>query len=353
MVPELLHRRLVCEGPQGFLERLLLLLLKPLGILYGLLGSIRYAAYRRGILASYRAGVPVVSIGNLAAGGTGKTPVVDYAVKYYLTRGKRVAVISRGYGGRIRNGVGVVCRGAGPILSARECGDEPHLLARRNPEALILVARRRAEGVRLAEKELGAEIIILDDGFQHLGVARDLDIVLLDARLPLGNGRVLPAGLLREFPSALQRADLFLLTRCVSGSNWRPPFPRPGVTCRHLLGQKAVALTGEVLPLEKLAGKKGLAFAGIADPQDFFSALIAKGLTLAAALPLPDHVDYTPADIRSMLASCPRADYLVTTEKDAVKLHAENFSLPCYQIPLLLDFLQPDALEIAFSRFLN
>jgi tetraacyldisaccharide 4'-kinase len=342
---DLFHRRLVCGGGEGFLEKLLLLLLQPFGLLYGMIGVIRAFLYRKGVFTTYHAGVPVVSVGNLAAGGTGKTPVVDHLLQHFLTRGKRVAVVSRGYGGRISSGVGIVCQGEGPVLSAEECGDEPYLLARRNPRALVLVARRRAEGVAVAEKELGAEVIVLDDGFQHLGVARDLDLVLLDARFPLGNGRVLPAGILREFPSALARADLFLLTRSVAASDWQPPFPRPILTCRHLLGEKAVALSGESVPVADLLGKPALAFAGIADPQDFFSALVARGINLAAAVPLSDHARYDADFFGNLLANRPQIDFLVTTEKDGVKLRAEDIPLPCYQIPLVLAFSENGGLE--------
>lgn len=332
------HRHLVLQGPEGFLDRLLLGVLIPLGWLYGLVGLFRAALYRWGILPSFRASVPVLSVGNITAGGTGKTPVVDALLKHFLAQGLRVAVVSRGYGGSLREGVGVVSAGEGPQLAADLCGDEPFLLARRNPQALILVARKRADGIRTVVERYQAELIILDDGFQHLAVQRDVDILLLDGNNPLGNGQVLPAGLLREFPPALKRADLLVFTRCPEGTS-RPPASRlcaekPFFYSRHVLASEAISLAGEVVPLTRLQSKKGVAFAGIADPASFFEALGAKGLRLAENLALSDHVVYDNQLLKRLRSFAEGADYLITTEKDAVKLDLADFSVPCYQVPL-------------------
>lgn len=339
------YRRLMSHGPRRAWERLLLLLLAPLGILYGLIGAARVLAYRCGIFSVRRAGVPVVSVGNLSVGGTGKTPVVDYIVKFYLSQGKKVAVVSRGYGGRIRKGVGIVSRGSGPLLTADQCGDEPYLLSRRNPSAFVLVARRRAEGVRCAEKELGAEVIVLDDGFQHLAVARDLDIVLLDARRPFANGRVLPAGLLREFPSALNRGDLFILTRWEEGAPDLPQIHGPLLRSRHLLGDRAVSISGEEIPFSSLQGMTGAAFAGVADPASFFRDLRAAGLTIRKEIAFPDHAVYGPDELEHIASLSSEIDYLVTTEKDGVKIGKHFSPIPCYQIPLKLAFVEEGELE--------
>jgi tetraacyldisaccharide 4'-kinase len=340
-----LHHKWLHAGPDGWLEGALCACLVPLAWLYGGVGLLRAASYRWGLLPSYRAAVPVVSVGNLAAGGTGKTPVVDYLLRYFAAEGKKVAVVSRGYGGRGGAGPRVVSSGFGPVLSPAVCGDEPYLLARRNPGALVIVAAKRARGVALAEK-LGAQIILLDDGFQHLAVQRDLDIVLLDAGRPLGNGRVLPAGYLREFPGALQRGDFFLLTRHRPGAD-RPVLPLPGpvACCQHHLAEDAWSLQGERIALADLAGKKGIAFAGIANPQDFFAALAEKGLELEATLPLPDHARYNKADLEELRRSCRGADYLITTEKDGVKLAGDTFAVPCYQVPLSISLGEAAGLE--------
>ncbi len=317
-------------------------------------GAIRGALYRRGIFSVYRAPVPVISIGNLAAGGTGKTPAVDFVVRHLLAAGKKVAVVSRGYGGTgTVGGVGVVCSGSGPLLPPAVCGDEPYLLARRNPRALVLVAPRRAAGIQLAVERFGAEVIVLDDGFQHLAVARDLDIVLLDGRRPLGNGRVLPAGVLREFPAALQRGHLFILTRCREDWPSWPSLPDPVLHSRHLLDRQAVSLAGEAVSLAELAGRRGVAFAGIADPEGFFTDLRHAGLHLVHTLALADHAGYGSAELTRLAAAAAGADYLITTEKDAVKLGDRQFPVPCYQVPVRLVFREEGKLEGLLRELLN
>jgi tetraacyldisaccharide 4'-kinase len=321
-------------------------MLVPAGWLYGLLAAVRVNLYRRGVFSIYSAPIPVISIGNLAAGGTGKTPAADWLVKYLLAQGRKVAVVSRGYGGRgVPGGVGVVSAGAGPLLSPEICGDEPFLLARRNPRALIVVAPKRACGVRLAVERLGADVIVLDDGFQHLAVARDLDIVLLDGSHPLGNGRVLPAGRLRECPSALARGDLFILTRCGEKAPQLPALPGPVLRSRHRLDAVALSLEGAEIPLGTLAGRRGVAFAGIADPEAFFADLRRMGLHLVQTIALPDHAVYGADERARLTAAAVAADYLITTEKDGVKLMSERFAVPCYQIPVRLQVQEKDKLE--------
>jgi tetraacyldisaccharide 4'-kinase len=157
-------------------------------------------------------------------------------------RGRRVAVVSRGYGGQGAGRVGVVCAGDGPLLPPAVCGDEPYLLAQRNPRALVLIAPRRTEGIRLAVEAFAADVILLDDGFQHLSVARDLDIVLLDACRPFGNGHLLPAGILREPASALEQAGIVVLTRS-KGLESPLAEVRPLVRSRHRLADEVVSLT--------------------------------------------------------------------------------------------------------------
>ena len=335
------------EGPRTPAQHLLYRFLSPLSELYGRVGQVRVALYRRGLLSSQAFPVPVISIGNLAVGGTGKTPTVDWVARYCQGRGRRVAVVSRGYGGRGAGDVAVVSDGRQLLLSPEVAGDEPVLLARRNPRLIVVVAPRRAQGVRTAIAEFGADLIILDDGFQHLAVRRDLDIVLLDAKHPFGNGRVLPAGLLREFPEVLARGDLFILTRAVAGSS-PPDLPGPVLTSRHCLADRVSALDGQSFPLDSLHGKRLVAFAGIADPEAFFSDLRGKGLTLSETLAFPDHVTYNRAELARINAV--GGEVLLTTEKDAVKLRAADFTVPCCQMPLELTFDRPELLTAHLDR---
>jgi tetraacyldisaccharide 4'-kinase len=346
------YRRLASRGPDGFFQWLLFLLLVPLGAAFGGIGRVRAALYRRGLLPGEGATVPIISVGNLTVGGTGKTPMVDYLVKFCLANDRRVAVVSRGYGGRKRPEVQVVSAGQGPLLEPRQCGDEPYLLARRNPQALVLVSPRRKAAVRRAVEEFGAEVVVLDDGFQHLAVKRDLDIVLLDARRPFGNGHVLPAGLLREPVSALGRGDLFVLTRCEGDLPSSLPVSGPTFRCRHLLSDEAHGLRGEILPLASLAGKRGVAFAGIAEPEGFFRELRNTGLDLAAEIPFGDHCAYGDFEQGILHNACKGADYLITTEKDGVKLSAYELPLPCYQVPMTLEFHEDGVLELILRQIL-
>jgi tetraacyldisaccharide 4'-kinase len=295
--------------------------------------------------------VPTISVGNLAVGGTGKTPVVDHIGRILTDAGKKVAVVSRGYGRKRIAEDRVVSGGNGPEITPELAGDEPYLLARRNPCLVILAARRRRFAVERAVREFGAEAVILDDGFQHLAVGRHLDMVLLDGRRPLGNGRVLPAGPLREFSSALKRGDLFVFTRWEEESS---PFPVPGPTlhCRHVLNPTALSLAGVEKTLASLSPLKGAAFAGIAEPERFFQDLYRSGLTLERCLPFADHVRYGEREMAALRTLAEGVDYLVTTEKDGVKLQGSEFPVPCYEISLGVEFREPEALKrILFGLF--
>jgi len=328
-------RRIGEFGPRNIWESLLLLLLSPLASLYHLASSIRVLSYRFGLFRSYKAGVPVISVGNLSVGGTGKTPVVDHIVRHLAGRGKRVAVVSRGYGGQGSKTPLVVCAGEGPCADPVECGDEPYLLARRNPSSIVIVSPRRSAGVSLATESYGADIVLLDDGFQHLAVRRDLDIVLLDSRRPFGNGRLIPAGILRESPHALHRADLILLTRD-KGKDSPLSVGKPVFRSRHLLSDECFSLDGEKIPLSFLHDRKVIAFAGIASPEGFFASLREKGIDPEVTVPLPDHVRYDEEMVRSLCTAAKECDFMVTTEKDGVKLKKFRFAIPCCEVPMAI-----------------
>jgi len=333
------HRRLVAEGPANRGESVLFALLVGLSLLYGGVLELRALLYRLGVRRRYRAPVPVISVGNLTAGGTGKTPITDLLVKALLQRGRHPAVVSRGYGREVQAPVEVVSRGTGPELDPQHAGDEPYLLARRNPLAIVVVAARRAAGIEQAVR-LGADVIVLDDAFQHLAVARDLDIVLLDAQAPLGNGMLLPAGVLREFPAALQRASLAVVTR----SEAPPAADRlrgiPLIATGQGLAAEGWDLSGRPWPRGDLAQRKVGAFCGIADPEKFFRELERCGVTLQRRLAFPDHVCYD-VDARRRLAELAAGlDVLVTTEKDAVKLAGAELDFPCIALPLEVSLLR-------------
>lgn len=327
------HRRLVERGPQGFLEQGLFLLLRLLAGLYGLAIMLRGLTFRFGLRKVFRSRLPVISVGNLAVGGTGKTPLVDLLIRYVQQKGLRVAVVSRGYGGVYSGELGIVSLGDGPLQSAAEAGDEPCLLARRNPSAVVLVAAKRRMAIQYIENHNCADLIILDDAFQHRQVARDLNLLLLDAQHPFGNNLLLPAGILREKHLSAARADLVCLTG-VGNDTVLPLLDKPIILVRDALAEYTVSLQGESQSLSDFVGKKVIAFAGIARPERFFSALRRSGVQPLAELVLGDHVNYDETLIRQINAAAADAEILLTTEKDAVKLLAEDFNLPCYSVGL-------------------
>lgn len=303
-------------------DRLALALLIPLSLPYSLIQRLRARLYRCGVLPSRTLPRSVISIGNITVGGTGKTPVTAL-IGQLLSQGLKVAVLSRGYGGSREGQTAIVSDGKAILLSAEECGDEPFLLAATVPGLMVVIGSDRHAAGLLAMERLQPDIFLLDDGFQHLRLRRDLNILLLDAQNPFGNGWCLPAGLLREPKTAAARADLIIQTRCPHGST--PAAPLPGIPCcsaRHDLADLLPLSGGTPFRFDSLAGCKVVAFAGIADPESFFDGLRNRGLQVVATRSLPDHAAYPPA-ITDWIAETLHkhaADYAVTTEKDGVKL---------------------------------
>lgn len=339
----LYYRRLATRGAQCVADHLLLAMLIPLGWLYGSINAIRVKLYGWGVFSSYKSSVPVISVGNLAVGGTGKTPLVDYLIKRQGDQ-RKIAVVSRGYGGKKGEDVRVVSAGQGPLMLANECGDEPYLLARRNPETIVIVSPKRRDGIEYAIKTFSVDLIILDDGYQHLAVKRDLNLLLFDSRYPFGNGHLLPAGLLREFTHAQRRADICIATRYDEKTAIPFKCEQPLVRAQQRLESAALDLTGQVYTLEQLRCGKCVAFAGIANPNDFFTSLVDLGISVQETLPLVDHCEFTPQVIESIKRLSADADFLLTTEKDAVKLSKQLFEIPCCSFSLIFEPLETELL---------
>ncbi|HEX8922279.1 MAG TPA: tetraacyldisaccharide 4'-kinase, partial [Pyrinomonadaceae bacterium] len=190
------------------------LILAPLGALYSAVTRARLALYRRGALRVHQISAPVISVGNITTGGTGKTPIVEWIARAVAKEGRRVCILTRGYGRADARRRVLVSDGERILAEAREGGDEPRLLAEKlQGMAAVVSDADRVGAARWAESNLKSDLFILDDGFQHLRIARDLDIVAVDATNPWGGGRLLPTGRLREPLSGLTRADLIILTR--------------------------------------------------------------------------------------------------------------------------------------------
>ncbi|MDD3294070.1 MAG: tetraacyldisaccharide 4'-kinase [Geobacteraceae bacterium] len=313
----------VWEGKRpGPLAGFLVVFLAPFSLVYSLVMNVREFLYRNGVLASRVLPRPVISVGNISVGGTGKTPMTIFLARLIMAKGKRVAVLSRGYGGRGGKDVCVVADGRDILLPSTEAGDEPFLMAVSVPGLIVVTCSDRYRAGVAACERFRPDILLLDDGFQHLRLHRDLDILLLDCRKPFGNGFALPAGLLRENRSAVRRADMVVYTRCGGAL---PAVSLSGLpSCRsdHSLRGVVAFGGGPLLPFSDLKGIRGVAFAGVGDPVSFFAALEAEGLELAAAVPLPDHCRYEGSEIETLLALLRETggDYLITTEKDAVKI---------------------------------
>ena len=347
-------RDLVDGKRKGAADRLFLGVLKVLAAGYALILQARAAAYRLGILASHRLPVPVISVGNITLGGTGKTPMVVLLASYLMKRGKRVAVLSRGYGSTANGEIRIVSDGSAVLLSPEEAGDEPYLLARKVPGLMVVIGADRYRAGLHALKELKPDLFILDDGFQHIGLRRDLDILLLDAARPLANGHTLPAGFLREAPSAGERADLVVYTRCAGTSPDLFPH-KPTVWTSHTLGGMMPLEGGEPTGLEALKGARVTAFSGIADPGAFFDLLESSGVRLTATLSFADHARYGEDEIAAIcrLKVASRSTLLITTEKDAVKLglHAERLA-PCFVALLELGCPERGVLDASLEKLL-
>lgn len=347
---------------------------------YGAAVALRNLAYDRGWIEVRRLPAKVASVGNLTVGGTGKTPTALYLARLLVESGRRPAILSRGYGGGharrglVSGGPLVVGDGGGePLAGPDEAGDEPVLLARRAGVPVVVAADRVAAG-RLAIERFGADTLVLDDGLQHRRLGRDLEVVLIDAGKGLDNGRLLPAGPLREPPSALRRAHVLLLTKgrksgrsdallqailafapqaVAFGASYRPVALAPlGGASPPLDGNPPHARQGnaprrrdasapppreEPAPVS-LAGARALALSGLADPASFHESLAGLGAREVLPLSFPDHHRYGPADYRRIAVAAARADCLVTTEKDAVKLDVARLPpLPAFTLEVALE----------------
>lgn len=321
------------------------LLGRPFSPLYSAAMRLRSSLYGRHFFRRYKMEVPVISIGNLTMGGTGKTPIVSYLATFLQEQGYRPAIISRGYGGAAGNKVNIVSDGNKIYLDAEQAGDEPRLMAETLPGIPVLTGIVRALPCRHAIHTLGCNILLLDDGFQHLAVERDVNLVLFNAESLAGNSRVFPGGDLREPVSALQRSDAFLLTGTTAANKERAEqfatllqsrFPHRPVffsfytpcTARDEKEDKARPLTSLPSPL--------YGFCGIARPEAFRQTLVEQGIALSGFAGLKDHQRYTPSLLQQLQkeAFACGARGIITTAKDMVKLKNCQFDLPLFSLQM-------------------
>ncbi len=326
---------------------------RPFSPFYSLLMRLREMLYRKGILRVARIGVPVVSVGNLTMGGSGKTPVVQYIIRFLQENGRQPAVVSRGYGGAARERVNVVSDGREIVLDARAAGDEPRLLAETLPGVPVLTGAMRKYPA-LKAVEMGADVLVLDDGFQHMALGRDLDLVLFNADYLAGNSRVFPGGDLREPVKALERCHGFVLTGICPRNRERAErfaellrklFPAHPV---FMGGYRAVSAlcrdaggTVRTLPLDELNGMELFGFSGIALPGNFRETLSGLGLSVTGFRSFADHYRYDAATLEEIFSQAGHhgADACITTEKDMVKLSViQDSPLPVYALRMAVEF---------------
>jgi len=295
---------------------------------------VKAGLYSRGILKPGKTPIETVSVGNLSFGGTGKTPLASELLGYFIRSGRKPAFVSRGYKGAWESGGGVLSDGTRLLGSWTQGGDEPFMVARRHPRAGVFVGRDRFRSCRKAG-DLGFDIAVLDDGFQHLRLARDLDIVLFE---PVKK----PA--LREGTSSLERAGIILVRREAGAQETiRTRFPRAAVF-EYEVGSRALVRPNGLdrRPDAALKGKTVLVFCGIARPERFRRQVESCGATIAAAEFFPDHYGYPPAAAKRIARRFREsgAEAAVTTEKDAVKLETANSlfgDIPLYYLEIGLD----------------
>ena len=347
------------DAPRPLAVRLLLAVLSAFEVLFAVAVAVRSLLYRTGVMRCHPLGVQVVSIGNVTAGGTGKTPVTEMFARALAARGRKVAILSRGYRRKeapwwermFTQAISpplVVSAGRRVLLDPATGGDEPYMLASNLPGVAVVVDRDRVKAGRYAVKRLGCDTLLLDDGFQYRKLKHTVEVVLVDATNPFGNGRMLPRGVLRERARNISRADLIFLTKCAGDAREvekrvRELNPRaPVVKCRHAPKTLVGVWGGGEKPLEWLAGKKLCTLSGIASPKGFENSLRALGARVVWCERYADHHRYDPSEVLYALnrSADMSADALVTTEKDAVRFpRLETAPVECLYLRIAIEIL--------------
>jgi tetraacyldisaccharide 4'-kinase len=326
-------------------------------LFYGGGVRLRELAYTKDFLKPNRLPCPVISIGNITLGGTGKTPMTIYVSELLLSYGLTVAVISRGYGGKAEKKGGVVCDGRCILMRPEVSGDEPIMIAKRLQTVPVLVGGDRFKSGETAIRRFKPDVLLLDDAFQHRQLARDMDIVLMDAEMPLGNGYLFPRGVLREDGVSLKRCHAVVFTRAEKAIaipeknlgnllNGKPVFQashEPYLS--HVVkSRECEAIDNAVKQADPgwLSGKRVYAFSGIARNDDFRNEMVGFGCTLVGFSSFPDHYRYGKRDIAKIADAAVhlRADCLATTEKDYFRMSGElNFPMDLAVIGVGIRFM--------------
>jgi tetraacyldisaccharide 4'-kinase len=318
----------------------------PLSIVYRSGLCLYLWLYRVGLRKKCKLPATVISIGNLTFGGTGKTPAVEKVCRILTGLGLSVAILSRGYGSRTRGSL-IVSDGNSIFASVDQCGDESLVLAQSLPGIPVVVGKDRRASGRLACEKFNSQVLVLDDGFQYWQLDRDLDIVIIDGSRPFGSGYIMPSGNLREPITGLRRAHAVLINStssaaaAVEDSKRKVQRIAPAASifvCRR----KPVRIRkvdGSIFDLSWLRGRRVVAFCGIGNPRSFFDTLVSIGAVLCESIAFPDHHVYSDAEIEQLLIrlGANRADALLTTAKDAVRLKNSQRIKDLYVLDIVLE----------------
>jgi len=333
---EIFWRNLITSKNPSFGQKMLRALLRFFSVFYRFAVSLRNLLFDISIIRSAQVPAAVVSIGNITTGGTGKTPLVAWLCNYFTNHKIKTAVLTRGY------------------KKKNDIADEPAMLAKAVPDAVILVNPDRTAAAKKAINEHNAKLLVMDDGFQHRKLARDINIVAIDATEPFGNEKLLPAGLLREPLKSLKRADAVIITRANQNSpekideiKKRISNIRPDVVFASAVHKPMYIklLKDQHLTLNELQGKKIFAFCGIGNPGAFFQTLSDMALNIVGTKVYNDHHRYTNDDIAAIYedARYKKAQFVLTTHKDWIKtalLSIDKFQIPFASLMVELDFVE-------------
>ncbi|MBQ7705608.1 MAG: tetraacyldisaccharide 4'-kinase [Selenomonadaceae bacterium] len=329
-------------------------------LVYEQLVNIKLLCYKAGILGKERLNCYVISLGNITVGGTGKTPTAQRLAKDIRDMGYKVVILNRGYRSKWHGEVGIVSDGKNLHMDAAEAGDEAYMLAKHLPNVPVLIGAERAVTGKYAIEHFGAEVAILDDGYQHWQLIRDMDILLVDAVNVFGNGHLLPRGTLRESMSHISRADVCLITKVDQAEAGAGEYIRSTVhkynanakivesihqpRCFIPLAEWFIDLASEGVSVESISGKKIVAVSAIGNPASFEQTLRDLGAEIVESIRYPDHHEYTVKEMQDVLqqADALGAESFVITEKDAVKIPAEfaksNWNIPIFVICVEVKF---------------
>ena len=352
---------------KGFRAALMRFLMRALSGVFRIIVQIRLRRYRNGWKAQHHLGTAVIAVGNITVGGTGKTPVVELLARTLRDRGRRVAILSRGYKSKKldrpqkwQNPKGnpipgekmpkVVSTGSALLLDSKFAGDEPFMLARNLDGVSVVVDKNRVRGGRFAIANLDADTLLLDDGMQYLDLAHSIDIVLIDSGAPFGTGALLPRGTLREPPKNLRRASYILITKCNGSSNEalisrirRYNRTAEIIECTHGPIYLEDVFTRERKPLEFLKGKWVGAISAIAVPEAFEGSLEKLGARVEIQRRFSDHYRFSRREVEKFMQRCVERDMqlIVTTEKDAVRFpHPTSIDVPVYFLRIEVEILK-------------